>query len=130
MGVQAKENALFGTIHKDGLAEVYRLVVEKSSILGRMSHPIFDVSNPVESLSQIITAAALIQGRDTPRVEYAEPTDKFLETLCTTFVSTPKRAQDLLEWQPRHPSLTAGMEIYIRSFQANREKGENGMPIH
>jgi nucleoside-diphosphate-sugar epimerase len=85
-----------------------------------MSYPVFDIANPVESLSQIIDAAAFALGVDDSAISYNEPKDPFASALCTSVVTSSERARDLLGWQARHSSVTLGMEVYMRAFLAGQ----------
>lgn len=46
----------------------------------------------------------------------------FLAALSTTVIASSERVRDLVGWQARHPSLTAGIEIYVRAFLAYQQK--------
>jgi nucleoside-diphosphate-sugar epimerase len=119
--IMGKRDALLATVHRDDLAEAYRLIIEKSSMLASLSYPVFDIANPVESLQQIITAAAKTLGVNTGAIKYVDPPEGgWVEAMSTSTVVSCERARDLLGWIPRHPSLTGGMEVYMTAYIANR----------
>jgi len=123
-----KKDALIATVHKEDLAQAYRLLVEKSTLLAAISYPIFDIANSPESLHQLVIAAANALGFDsshiakiTYKVPSSEDAGGFFEALSTSLNTSSERARDLLGWQARHPSMTAQMEVYIRAIGAHLE---------
>jgi len=118
--VKGKKDALVPAVHREDLAQAFRLLVEKSTLLGNISNPIFDIANPVESFNQIVTAAASRLGLDTSRIEYVRPSSGVSEALSTSVNTSSERARDLLGWQARHPSFSAGMEVYMHAILAHR----------
>jgi nucleoside-diphosphate-sugar epimerase len=86
-----------------------------------MSYPVFDIANPVESLHQIAFAAGTVLGLDAEnKIQFVKPSEGFVEALSTNVATNSERARDLLGWQPRHPSITAGMEVYMRAYLAHQ----------
>jgi len=129
--IPGKKDTLVATVHKEDLAQAYKLLVEKSTLLSSLQNPIFDIVNPPESLQQLITAASYIlfppsAPSASPPVELefwtpsASDEGGILEALSTSVNGSSERARDILGWQARHPSMTAGMEVYLKAMLAHR----------
>lgn len=97
------------------------LQASKSSLLANISSPIFDITNPVESVNQIIIAAGQALGLEPAKITFVQPPEGLIEAISTSVVTSSERARDLLGWQARHPSISAGMEIYMRAFLAHQQ---------
>ncbi|OCH91900.1 NAD(P)-binding protein [Obba rivulosa] len=105
----------FALIHTDDLAELYRLVAEKSATVGGM---IFDGSNDVtESVDDFLQKLVDVSGAK--GYEYISPSNLFETALCTTCILRPYLARSLLGWQPRKAGLTDHLEIYYNAWKAS-----------
>jgi nucleoside-diphosphate-sugar epimerase len=136
--IPAKEDALLSLVHKDDLASAYVLFVEKvthlvidshrafsnllsliqAAIISQISYPVFNLSTSQETLSQIMNAVSRVLGYK-GKIEYVTPSNAFEEAMSTSVVFNGNRAKELLGWDPRHTSFTAGMDVYLRAILAH-----------
>ena len=72
-----------------------------------------------ETLLQIRLAVAKYLGW-TGKIAYTEPVTPFEKFINTHVVASPKKAQEVLGWEPKNPPFIASLDVTYRAWKAHQ----------
>lgn len=86
-------------------------------MVASLPYPVFDVVSFHESYTRIVDAIAQHIGYK-GQISYREPANDFEVAMLTSYYSSSDRARVYLDWEPRHRSIVAQIDVYADALAA------------
>ncbi|KAF3920200.1 hypothetical protein AA313_de0205724 [Arthrobotrys entomopaga] len=120
--INGKDDTILALIHKDDYAEVILNAVEKFEVVSQIHYPVFSVAGGHETLGTVTRAAAKVVGL-TGEVKFQTPAadDYFGGAMSTSILLDTSRAEQYLDFTPKHTSLSKNAEIYVKAYLYNTD---------